>query len=294
MKWHHVMVVISCFLVVGCFSQFRNSRSELQAQNHMDRAEALEDAAEYHQAAREYSIVAERYPSTHDYKIAVWKAAVLNMHPANSEIDYRSALHWLQVYLGLPLSPEEKDRAVIYKGLLVHIDDLESILSAFAAETEKRGVPLDVAISIGVHPVILIASVVTAPREDKIAMASSLLASPINMVSCETVDLEVPADAEITIEGRVLPNIREPEGPFGENRGVFRWTCGHYPRDCFPGDERVFPGGVGLRRGGLGQPAGHRHAAVLEKDDGQGHHRLRHRGHGLGGGHYPFVPQHVR
>ena len=94
-------------------------------------------------------------------------------------------------------------------------------VSAFAAEAEKRGVPLDVAISIGVHPVILIASIVTSPKEDKVALASSLLASPIHMVSCETVDLEVPADAEITIEGSVLPNIREPEGPFGETSGYY-------------------------------------------------------------------------
>jgi cell division septation protein DedD len=100
----------------------------------MDRAAALEDASEYHRAAIEYSIVAERYPSTHDYKTAVWKAALLNMHPANSEIDYTTALDWLQVYLGLPLSPEEKNRAELLKGMLEHIDDLESILSAFAAE----------------------------------------------------------------------------------------------------------------------------------------------------------------
>jgi 2,5-furandicarboxylate decarboxylase 1 len=41
------------------------------------------------------------------------------------------------------------------------------------------------------------------------------------MVSCETVDLEVLADAEITIEGRVLPITREPEGPFGETSGYY-------------------------------------------------------------------------
>jgi len=134
MKWHHVIVVISCFLVAGCFSQSRNSRSELQARNHMNHAAALEDAAEYHRAAQEYSVVAERYPAASYYKTAVWKAAVLNIHPASSKIDYNAALHWLQVYLGLPLSSEEKDRADLYVGMLTHINDLESILSAFAAE----------------------------------------------------------------------------------------------------------------------------------------------------------------
>jgi cell division septation protein DedD len=134
MKWHHVIVAISCFLVAGCFSQSRNSRSELQARNHMDRAAALEDASEYHRAAQEYSVVAERYPASPYYKTAVWKAALLNIHPASLEIDYNAALHWLQVYLGLPLSSEEKDRADLYVVMLKHINDLESILSAFAAE----------------------------------------------------------------------------------------------------------------------------------------------------------------
>ncbi len=134
MKWHHVIVVISCFLVAGCFSQSRNSRSELQARNHMDRGAALEDAAEYHRAAQEYSVVAERYPAAPDYKTAVWKAALLNIHPASSKIDYNAALHWLQVYLGLQLSSEEKDNAEFYVAMLEHINDLESILSVFAAE----------------------------------------------------------------------------------------------------------------------------------------------------------------
>ncbi|HUV78365.1 MAG TPA: SPOR domain-containing protein [Desulfobacterales bacterium] len=137
MKWHHVIVVILCFLVAGCFSQFRGSESELQARNHMDRAVALEDASEYHQAAQEYSIVAERYPSTNYYKTAVWKAALLNIHPANSKIDYNAALYWLKVYLGLPLSPEDKESAALYVAMLEHINVLESILSAFAAEKEN-------------------------------------------------------------------------------------------------------------------------------------------------------------
>ena len=41
------------------------------------------------------------------------------------------------------------------------------------------------------------------------------------MVKCETVDLDVPAEAEIVIEGEVLPNHTEPEGPFGEVPGTY-------------------------------------------------------------------------
>ena len=137
MKWHDVIVVILCFLLAGCSSQLHGSRSELQARNHMDRAAALEDSSEYHQAAQEYSMVAERYPSTNYYKTAVWKAALLSIHPDNSEIDYSAALYWLQVYLGLPLSPEEKDSAALYVAMIEHINGLESELSSLVAEKDK-------------------------------------------------------------------------------------------------------------------------------------------------------------
>ncbi|MDP2647138.1 MAG: UbiD family decarboxylase [Desulfobacterales bacterium] len=94
-------------------------------------------------------------------------------------------------------------------------------IAAFAAEAEKRGAALEVAVSLGVHPVILIASIVSSPREDKMALASSLLAGPVSMVQCKTIDVQVPADAEIIVEGKILPNIREPEGPFGETSGYY-------------------------------------------------------------------------
>ena len=94
-------------------------------------------------------------------------------------------------------------------------------ISRFAANAEKSGKPLDIAISLGVHPVILLASIVSSPSEDKVAIASSLLGSPIHLVRCETVDAEAPAHAEVVIEGKILPNVREMEGPFGEISGYY-------------------------------------------------------------------------
>lgn len=94
-------------------------------------------------------------------------------------------------------------------------------IARFAAEAEKEGKPLDLAISLGVHPILLLASVVSSPVGDKVAIASSLLESPIELVQCETVDAEAPAHAEVVIEGRILPNIREREGPFGETSGYY-------------------------------------------------------------------------
>jgi len=100
-------------------------------------------------------------------------------------------------------------------------------IARFAAEAERNNQPLDVAISLGIHPIILLASIVSSPGEDKLAIASSLLGSPIPLVKCETVDAEVPADAELVIEGKILPGVRETEGPFGETSGYYFSDASH-------------------------------------------------------------------
>jgi len=133
----NVIVIILCFLLAGCVPQFRGLKLESQARSHMERAAALEDSSSFHQAAQEYAIVAERYPSTSYYKRSVWKAALLNIYPANSKIDHSAALFWLNVYLGLSLSSEEKEEAALYVAMLEHVDGLQSQLSSYVAEKDK-------------------------------------------------------------------------------------------------------------------------------------------------------------
>jgi 2,5-furandicarboxylate decarboxylase 1 len=94
-------------------------------------------------------------------------------------------------------------------------------ISSFAAHAERNDRALDVAISLGVHPIILLASVVSSPAEDKLAIASSLLGRPLALTKCETSDVDIPAHAELVIEGKVLPHQRELEGPFGETSGYY-------------------------------------------------------------------------
>lgn len=94
-------------------------------------------------------------------------------------------------------------------------------ISSFVANAEKSNRPLDVAISLGVHPIILLASIVSSPTEDKLAIASSLLGSPLAVTRCETSNVDIPAHAEAVIEGRVLAHAREAEGPFGETSGYY-------------------------------------------------------------------------
>lgn len=82
---------------------------------------------------------------------------------------------------------------------------------------EKRNEPLEVAMAIGVHPLVLLASQATTRLGVyEFEIASALLGEPLRLARCETVDLEVPAESEIVLEGRILPGVRAVEGPFGE------------------------------------------------------------------------------
>ena len=85
---------------------------------------------------------------------------------------------------------------------------------------QGRGEKMPVAIVIGCAPAILF----TGPQklkidEDEMAVAGGLIGAPVRTVRCKTVDLEVPADAEIVIEGEIATDYLEPEGPFGESHG---------------------------------------------------------------------------
>jgi 2,5-furandicarboxylate decarboxylase 1 len=90
------------------------------------------------------------------------------------------------------------------------------------AKAEARGEPLEVAVAIGADPAIYIASQAVGSYElDELDIAGAFRGSPVPMVKCQTVDLEVPATAEIVLEGKVIPGEREIEGPFGEFTGYY-------------------------------------------------------------------------
>ena len=82
---------------------------------------------------------------------------------------------------------------------------------------EQAGEALEIALVIGVHPACMLASqAIAALDNDEMEIAGALLGQPVEMVKCKTNRVRVPAHAEIVLEGRILPKIREPEGPFGE------------------------------------------------------------------------------
>lgn len=87
-------------------------------------------------------------------------------------------------------------------------------------KNNKLGRPTPVAIVIGAEPVVGLVSVTRLPQElNELAVAGALRGARVEVVRCVSVDLEVPATAEIVIEGVIQANELEEEGPFGEYTG---------------------------------------------------------------------------
>ncbi len=88
--------------------------------------------------------------------------------------------------------------------------------------SEKANEPLHVAVVIGTDPVTTYAASAPLPDDlDEMIFAGFIRQKPVKMVKCETVDIEVPACAEIVIEGLVYPHERRKEGPFGDHTGYY-------------------------------------------------------------------------
>ena len=98
----------------------------------------------------------------------------------------------------------------------------------FHRRAAAKGQNLPAAITLGIHPLHYMGSMVYAypPNVRKFEIIGGLFGEPYRVARCGTADLEVPAAAEIIIEGEVLANEHEPEGPFSEFTGYasFRST----------------------------------------------------------------------
>jgi 2,5-furandicarboxylate decarboxylase 1 len=95
---------------------------------------------------------------------------------------------------------------------------------------QERNQPMPVAVFIGHHPLYYVAAATTAAYgDDEFEIAGGFLGEPVPLVKCETVDLEVPANAEIVLEGHIPPHVREDEGPFSEFQDYYVTGTGRNP-----------------------------------------------------------------
>lgn len=111
--------------------------------------------------------------------------------------------------------------------------DIGRHLRDYYERAEKQGKPLEITINNGVDASFYVAAITpsaAAPIDvDELAVASALLKKPAELCKSLTIDVEGIADAQLIIEGEILPHVREPEGPFGEVSGYYasredRWV----------------------------------------------------------------------
>ena len=116
-----------------------------------------------------------------------------------------------------------------------------SLGGAQLTDGERPTGKMEVAVVIGTEPALTFSAIVPAPPEvEEYIVAGFLRQQPVELVKCETVDLEVPASAEYVLEGYVQLDELRSEGPFGDHTGfytpaddypVFHVTCVTHRKD---------------------------------------------------------------
>jgi 4-hydroxy-3-polyprenylbenzoate decarboxylase len=112
---------------------------------------------------------------------------------------------------------QRHDRRTVAMHWQIHKDS-----NAHHAVAERRGERLPVAIAFGCDPVVTYAASAPLPSDiDEYLFAGFLRQDRVEMVDCVTVPLQVPADAQVVLEGWLEPGERRPEGPFGDHTGFY-------------------------------------------------------------------------
>jgi len=118
-------------------------------------------------------------------------------------------------YNGYLLGPARSSCRTFHSHLMIHWD-----------KCRKRGIPLQAAAVVGSVPAIHMVSVIRIPYGvNEHDIAGGIAGEPIPMVKCETMDIEIPASAEIVLEGEIPTDYMEPDPACGEHTGYT--TFGH-------------------------------------------------------------------
>ena len=111
-----------------------------------------------------------------------------------------------------------KDKKTLW--MSIHRDGL-----AHYRQYEAANEPMPMAVAIGMEPLLCIAAMSPISsglaRHAEFAYVGGLRGKPVELTKCKTLDILVPAQAEIVLEGEVLPKVRVDEGPHGESHGFY-------------------------------------------------------------------------
>ena len=167
------------------------------------------------------------------YRMQVYDERTTGMHWQRQKVAAEHYRERLRMGAAAALSGAEKSRAVDIMA--------RSSGGSMLAEGDRPSGKMEVAVAIGTDPALTFSAIVPAPPDvEEFIIAGFLRQQPVELVKCETVDLEVPANAEIVLEGYVQLDELRPEGPFGDHTGfytleddypVFHVTCVTHRKD---------------------------------------------------------------
>jgi 2,5-furandicarboxylate decarboxylase 1 len=141
----------------------------------------------------------------------------------------KDAGRYITAGFGIMRDPDSGVRnAGIYR-LMVHSPDSFGVQLSETAHGhyiwqayERENRPTPMAVAIGHHPAFYLGCLsFTSLETDEFSIAGGIMGEPLELVPCRTIDLEVPAHAEIVLECEILPRLRKAEAPFGEYPGTY-------------------------------------------------------------------------
>jgi len=170
------------------------------------------------------------------YRMQVYDECTAGMHWQRQKIGaehYREALRKASLSEGAEASAARRTFVDIMA---------RSSGGSVLAEGDRPAGKMEVAVAIGTDPAVTFSAIVPAPPDvEEYLIAGFLRGAPVELVKCETVDLEVPASSEIVLEGHVHLDELRTEGPFGDHTGfysladlypVFHLTCITHRKDA--------------------------------------------------------------
>ncbi|HLZ43129.1 MAG TPA: UbiD family decarboxylase [Candidatus Sulfotelmatobacter sp.] len=135
--------------------------------------------------------------------------------------EHTTGMHWQRQKVAAEHARERMRATAEGKSAAVDIMARSSGGSVLA-EGERPSGKMEVAVAIGTDPAVTFSAIVPAPPEiEEYLIAGFLRGGPVDLVKCETVDLEVPASSEIVLEGHVHLDELRSEGPFGDHTGFY-------------------------------------------------------------------------
>jgi 4-hydroxy-3-polyprenylbenzoate decarboxylase len=171
------------------------------------------------------------------YRMQVYDERTTGMHWQRQKVGaehYREALRTAaatgHVGTGAPARPARADSARAAVDIMARTSG-----GSVLVDGDRPSGKMEVAVAIGTDPAVTFSAIVPAPPDvEEYLIAGFLRQKPVELVKCETVDLEVPATSEIVLEGHVHLDELRTEGPFGDHTGfysledlypVFHLTC---------------------------------------------------------------------